>query len=126
MEITIITAEINAEVALSALRCYRNGQFKDALGKLQDILDVEPTNWQARLYLAACFFKTAQPAAAQRTLRYIYDNCPDETLRKKAFEALRVINAETTHKTFEVAAEFGGVVERMQRPVTTTIESIIS
>jgi thioredoxin-like negative regulator of GroEL len=124
MDLNIKTEQIDASVALVAHRLYKEGQYREAIPVLQDILDMEPLNWQCRLFLAACYFKTAQPMAAERALRFVYEKCPDESLKQKACFAMQAVNAATAKKIF-VPLEFGALEERIPSPLLS-IDAIIS
>lgn len=111
MEITFNTKIVDIAVALNALKLYRTKNYKDAISYLVEILDVEPRNWDARLMLSACYYKTKQYAAAQRAFRFLYDNCPEEDVRSRAREGLQATNA-LLEKKVELPAEFGSYVAR--------------
>ena len=93
MDFSINTSQVDAMVALKAYTLYKSAQYSDAIPVLEAILDFEPKNWQARLFLAACWFKTNQPMTAQRALKFVHDNCPDAELKQKAALALEFIQA---------------------------------
>jgi thioredoxin-like negative regulator of GroEL len=114
MELTFNTQTVDVSVALKALKLYREGEFGEATTALLQVLDAEPKNWQARLMLAACYFKTGQLFAAQRAFRVIYDQCADEELRTKALDALQFTNARLAKKTTNTPLEFGEYVARTQ------------
>ena len=105
-KINITTTSIDISVGLNAFQCYQRGDYKQALVHLLEILDVEPQNWQARLYLAVCYTKTEQMHAAQRAFRFIYDNCKDGEFRSKALTALHAVNAQLAGEQ-KLPEEFG-------------------
>jgi thioredoxin-like negative regulator of GroEL len=106
-EINITTTSIDISVGLNALQAYQKGDYKNALTHLLDILDIEPKNWQARLYLGVCYHKTNQLAAAQRAFRYMWDNCPEAELKQKACTALHAVNAQINGEQTKAPEEFG-------------------
>lgn len=111
MEFTFNTQVVDVSVALNALKFYKAGQYKEAIAHLQDILDVESKNWDARLMLGACYFKTEQFAAAQRAFKFIYENCPVSETKSRALEGMQAANFKIQpNKTLPL--EFGGYVER--------------
>lgn len=112
MNLTFTTQSVDISVALSALQHYRAGEFQQAITSLLIVLDSEPRNWQARLMLAACYYKTNQMFAAVRAFRFIYESAGDDELRKKALEGLQATNAKLERKTVECPAEFGAYVQR--------------
>lgn len=102
----------NISVVLEALNYYQNRQFNQAIQPLLNVLDVEPRNWDARLMLAACYYKTNQYAAAERAFRMICENSGDADLKKKAAEGLRAASAKLSRRSMTLPAEFGCSVER--------------
>ncbi len=124
MDLAITTTQIDASVAMQAYRLYKDGKYSEAIPVLQQILDFEPRNWHARLFLSASYFKTNQPMAAERGFRAVFENCPEEELKQKACFALQSVAAATA-KIIQVPAEFGTVVERTVAPFRP-IETIIT
>lgn len=113
MEISLNTNQIDASVVVKAYEAYKKGDFTTAINKLIDILDTEPSNWHARLFLAASYFKSNQLASAQRAFRYIYEKCQDAEVKKKACSGLQATNSRIQDSTRETPPEFGSYVERM-------------
>ena len=111
MEFTFNTQIVDVSVALNALKLYKAGQYKDATAKLLDIIDVEPKNWDARLMLGACYFKTEQFGAAQRAFRFIYENCPLSDNKSRALEGMQAATFKLQPQK-HLPMEFGGYVER--------------
>lgn len=118
MDITFNTQIVDVTVALNALKLYKAGNYKEAIKHLLDILDVEPRNWDARLMLAACYYKTTQFATAQRAFRFLYDTCPEGDVKKKALEGLQASSARL-RKEHETPPEFGTYVAR--NPMKTVV-----
>lgn len=94
MELTFNTQSVDVSVALKALNLYRAGEFQEAIGSLAEVVDAEPQNWQARLMMAVCYYKTNQNFAAQRGFRFIYDNSTDPESKKQALAGLHATNAK--------------------------------
>jgi hypothetical protein len=114
MDFTFNTQIVDISVALRALKLYRDKEYKEAIPALVQILDTEPTNWQARMMLGACYYKSEQFPTAYRTFRYIYEKCPHIDVRRKAFEAVQASQLRSqTH--VEVPAEFGCYIDRKPR-----------
>lgn len=111
MDFTFNTQIVDISVALKALQLYRDKEYKPCTAILLDVLDAEPRNWQARLMLAACYFKTDQFAAAQRSFRFLVDNCDEADSKRKALEGLQASTVKLQKKT-ELPLEFGGYEAR--------------
>lgn len=111
MDITFNTKNVDASVALKALKHYRAREYQPALVCLLEILDFEPNNWDARLMLAVCYYKTNQMAAAQRAFRHIWQNCKVDDIRATACDGLQAATA-ALKKDEPVPLEFGACVER--------------
>ena len=113
MDFTFNTSIVDVSVAVNALKLYKGKQYKEATACLLDIIDVEPKNWDARLMLGACYFKTDQFAAAQRAFRFIYENCPISDIKSCALEGMQAsqykLQAPNGKQT---PLEFGSYVER--------------
>lgn len=97
MDIKFNTQIVDISVALTALKHYRAGNYKMAIESLLKILDAEPNNWDARLMLAASYYKTAQYAAAERAFAKLNENCPDEDIRVRAAVGLKA-STERLHQ----------------------------
>jgi tetratricopeptide (TPR) repeat protein len=117
MEFTFNTQIIDVSVALNALNLYRSGAYKDAISHLLNILDMEPKNWDARLMLGACYFKTDQFASAQRAFRFIYENCPIGDTKSRALEGMQAATFKL-QPAKALPMEFGGYVERNTAPLS--------
>ena len=115
MEFTFNTQIVDVSVALNALRMYREGDYRRAITHLIDVLDTEPNNWQARLMLGASYYKTGEYAAAQRVFRFLYEKCPEEELKRKAFEGSQAAGIKMT-KPQDLPPEFGCYVDRKPVP----------
>jgi thioredoxin-like negative regulator of GroEL len=107
MDLKFTTIQVDATVALRAHKLYKTGEYAQAITVLTDILDSEPQNWHARLYLGASYFKTGQPMAAARALRYVYEKTSDPLLKQKACLALQVVQAAINEKSNRLAPECG-------------------
>lgn len=119
MTLTFNTLIADVSVALRAINFYQSGSYKDAIGDLQSILDYEPCNWDARLMLAACFYKTGQLPAAHRAFSFIKDRCDKDDVRNRAMEGLEATNAKLEKRDTSMSAlpaEYGLYVERVNAP----------
>jgi thioredoxin-like negative regulator of GroEL len=111
MDITFNTQIVDVSVALNALKLYKDGNYKEAINHLLSILDVEPRNWDARLMLSACYYKTNQLGSAQRAFRFLYENCTDTDTKRKALEGLQATTAKL-QKPVDLPPEFGSYAAR--------------
>ena len=124
MEDNKTTVQVDTQLALAGYVLFKEGRYREAIPSLQDILDHEPRNWQARLFLAACFHKTGQPGAALRALRFVYENCTDVALKQKACLALQAVTA-AMEQAKPMPAELASAHARLQvQPVR--VESIVA
>lgn len=121
MKLTFNTLIADVSVALKAINNYRAGSFEEAIRSLHDVIDLEPTNWDARLMLAACYYKTGQWSAAHRAFSFIAAKTNDIDVRQKALEGQQVTSNKLNKwngRPGELPAEFGCYVERVSRPKT--------
>lgn len=119
MKLTFNTLIADVSVALKAINSYRAGCFEEAISCLQDILDVEPTNWDARLMLGACYYRLGQWSAAHRAFSYIVAKTDNIEIRAKAQEGQQVAASKLSNwigNPAELPAEFGCYVERVGKP----------
>ncbi len=113
MNLTFNTKNVNIAVALKALNLYRSGNFKEAVGALLEVLDAEPSNWDARLMLGACYYKLGQYFSAQNVFRMICDQAEDAVLRNRARQGL-LATASKTGNRIDMAPEFGSCAVRQE------------
>jgi hypothetical protein len=126
MNLTFNTQNADASIALKALQQYRSAEFLQAIETLTDVLDMEPHNWQARLMLAVCYYKTTQYLPAERAFRLVYDQAPEADIRRKGLEGLLATKSKLERKTVECPPEFGTYVERnMPEPLFPWLEHIV-
>lgn len=113
MKLTFNTLVVDLSVALKAIKLYQSGEFKQSISAIQDVLDLEPNNWDARLMLAVCYYKTGQYAAALRAFQLIADKTDCIEIRRKANEGVHVTAAklDNRHNRPAFPAEFGCHVE---------------
>jgi len=111
MNLTFDIEIVDAKVALRALKQYEEGNFGEAIRTLLEILDLEPKNWQARLMLAVCYYKTKQFISAERTFRFIYDQASERDLRKRGLEGLQATKAKLERNQAGIPAEIASYFE---------------
>lgn len=111
MDIRITTVNLDISVALRAINAFKNGDYPAAMEALTAILDSEPMNWQARLFLAISLFRTGQIAASQRTFQYICDNSSDVYICRKAQQGLECIRTSASVKTVQAGVDVQGAYQ---------------
>ena len=112
--LTFNTTSLDVSVALNAVRYYQSGNFQQAIDSLQLVLDVEPNNWDARLMLGACYYKSGQFVSAHRVFQFIADKTDKPQIRTKAAEGAQVCAAKLDNRLTMpgvIPAEFGCYVE---------------
>lgn len=115
MNLTFNTQNVNIQVALKALNAYRAGDFMQAASALQEILDMEPQNWDARLMLGACHFKTGHYFQAECAFRNICENCKDTEIRNKARQGMLSAGSKITNRVN--IPDIGSCVVRQDIPM---------
>jgi hypothetical protein len=113
MQLTFNTQNTSATVALKALKCYRDGDYKEASLALLEVLDAEPINWDARLMLGACYYKMEQYFSAQCAFRIVCDQANDPMTRIKGREGL-LASGGKMGKRVDMPPEFGSCSVRQE------------
>ncbi len=127
MNLTFDTEIVDAKVALRALKHYEDGNFENAINTLMEVLDIEPQNWQARLMLAVCYYKTGQFNSAQRAFQYIYEKAPERELRKKGLEGMQASKAKLEKHHSYSPAEIASYFERnSQEPFFPWLDAAVN
>jgi len=106
-KIRFTTSQVDASLGVNACAAYASGDFKKAQTLLLEILDMEPSNWLARFYLATCYMKTDQLYAAQRAFRQIYEKTNDPELKTKACSLMQRVSGEMIEGGEKKPSEFG-------------------
>lgn len=112
--LTFNTTSLDVSVALDAIKHYQAGNFNLAINSLQMVLDCEPDNWDARLMLGACFYKSGQYMSAHRIFQFLCDKTTNLEIRLKATEGVQVCAAKMDKRLSmpgDIPAEFGCYVE---------------
>ena len=112
MNLTFNTNNTDSSIVVKALQQYRSGAFEQAVKSLVDILDSEPNNWQARLMLAVCYYRTNQLFAAERAFRSVYEQADDKETRQKGLEGLQSTKAKMQMNMVGCPDEFRSHFER--------------
>ena len=116
MNLTFNTQNVNIQVALKALEHYRKNQYAEAADALQEILDMEPQNWDARLMLGACYYKSGHYFQAQCAFRMICERASDPEIRKKANQGMLSAGSKMGPRVV-MAPELGTCAVRQEIPV---------
>ncbi|MBX9571871.1 MAG: tetratricopeptide repeat protein [Candidatus Obscuribacterales bacterium] len=112
--LTFNTTSLDVSVALNAIKHYQAGNYKQAIDSLQLVLDCEPENWDARLMLGACFYKSGQYVSAHRVFQFLCDKTNNLEIRRKAAEGVQACTAKMDNRHSmpgDIPAEFGCYVE---------------
>lgn len=115
MELSFNTTSVDVSVALNALKFYRSKEYPQAIEKLLEVLDVEPRNWDARLMLGCCYYKTGQYGSAHRAFKMTYDRCSDPDVKEKANDGVQACERKL-QKAVDFPVEYGDVVARSMPP----------
>lgn len=107
MGLSFNTENREAGVGLKAFQLYTSKKYSEAISAFNLILDFEPKNWDARLLLGACYYKTKQYITAQRVFNNIAENCDNLEIRSKARQALRSTQMQIEHGSTDLPPEFG-------------------
>ncbi len=86
--------DVSTVTAPKTIKHYQAAEYYDAIADLQELLDIEPGNWEARLMIAACYYKTDQFLAAHRAFHYLSQRTTDEGIRARALEGLEQTNSK--------------------------------
>jgi hypothetical protein len=91
----------NDELARHGIRAYQYGEFPVAIDFLKTLLDRQPKLWTCRFYLAMSYLRMGEESQARQELHSISQLCSDQSVKKKATDALRSMNGfcETTQRT---------------------------
>ena len=77
-----------------ALLAFRHGRYADAVELLVQVVDAEPNNWLAKLYLATAYGKDGRYSDSQRLFKRMAADCPDAHLKAKANDGLRIVEEQ--------------------------------
>jgi tetratricopeptide (TPR) repeat protein len=77
-----------------ALLAFRHGRYSDAVELLLQVVDAEPENWLAKLYLATAYGKDGRFSDSQRLFKRMSTDCPDAQLKAKALDGLRIVEEQ--------------------------------
>ena len=110
MDLSFNTSNVDVSIALKALRYYRAKEFGQAIEALLEVLDVEPRNWDARLMLGSCYYKTGQFGSAHRVFKMIYDRCLEPGLKEKASDGMQAAERKLQKTAADFPLEFGDMV----------------
>jgi hypothetical protein len=82
------------ELVNAGVLAYRNQDFKTAIQYLQEVLESEPQNWRAKLYLGMAFFHSGEAIMATGQFRSLINTCTDPDIQKKAAAAMQALNSQ--------------------------------
>src|SRR5262245_45592134 len=83
----------NDELASFGIQAFRAGEYATAVEFLAELINRQPALWTCRLYLAMSYQCHGNEHKAKEELTTISQWATDQTVKKKAVDALRAINA---------------------------------
>jgi thioredoxin-like negative regulator of GroEL len=98
----------NDELATAGINAYKNGNYDVAINCLTKLLDNEPSLWTCRLYLAMAYQSSGMRGKARSELDTICQWTTDQTIKRKALEALRALHGVQRPEAYPDAAAGAG------------------
>lgn len=83
----------NEELARFGIQAYQAGEYAGAIEFLTELVRREPQLWTCRLYLAMALQYAGRTAQAKAELSTLSEWATDQTIKRKALEALRALNS---------------------------------
>jgi hypothetical protein len=90
-----------ASLEKQGVEAYRHGDYARCIQIMNEVVDVEKGNWQARLYLAMSHYAVGEVFLGAMHFRYLEQNCPDETVRAKSQDSLKSMEPELKPKVIK-------------------------
>lgn len=82
----------NEELARFGIRAYQSGEYAAAIEFLTELTKHEPQLWTCRLYLAMAYQCAGKTSHAKAEFSTLSEWATDQTIRRKALEALKALN----------------------------------
>jgi hypothetical protein len=92
------------ELYASGFAAYNAGNYKTAIEQLQKVVDRQPNNWRAKLYLSVSHFKSGDVLLANFGLRAICNNCPDPEIKQLAQTTAQTLQMMKMESQLEITA----------------------
>jgi thioredoxin-like negative regulator of GroEL len=86
----------NDELASYGIQAFQAGEYTTAAEFLSELVRLQPTLWTCRLYLAMAYQCQGQQSKATEELTTISQWATDQSVKKKAVEALRALHARAS------------------------------
>jgi hypothetical protein len=83
----------NDELASLGIQAFQSGDYETSVEFLSELINRQPALWTCRLYLAMAYSCQGNEAKARDELRTISEWTTDQSIKKKATDALRALNA---------------------------------
>lgn len=83
----------NDELASLGIQAFQGGDYEAAIEFLAELIQRQPGLWTCRLYLAMAYQYAGNETKARDELGTIGQWTTDQTIKKKALDALRALNA---------------------------------
>lgn len=89
----VFAAEKPSEALKAAIATYSQGQYANALDKLNSLSSSDGSSELARYYKGLCYQQTNQTEAAQREYYWLYSKGQDASLKYKAWQGLKSVGS---------------------------------
>jgi cytochrome c-type biogenesis protein CcmH/NrfG len=89
-----------SDIAEIAFLAYRNKKYRDSLELFIQVVDAEPANQLARLYLGMSYYNLGRVADAHRLFSRMVHDCYDMDVHKRVLDLMPALEAEM-HQSFD-------------------------
>jgi hypothetical protein len=83
--------EAQADPVERGIMALRQGMFSQAIQLLSHVVDLDSSNWRARLHLGLSYKDSNQLLLAKQQFEYLKDNCPENGTKQTATALLSAI-----------------------------------
>lgn len=106
------------ELVKAGMDAYNHGDYACTIKCLLKVIDNDPKQWRAKLYLGMAYLKTGDRLLGIFQLRFLKTNCPDVEISRKAQEAMDTLapdgsagaagqNKTTGQTAFRISGQYG-------------------
>ncbi len=111
LALVMTQSAFSAEKASAALKeaiaVYTQGQYANALEKLNSLSGADASSELTRYYKALCYQQTNQFEAAQKEYYWLYSHGQDASLKYKAWQGLKSVSSRTKNTANKNASASG-------------------